>query len=100
MKRHRLHVAVVIIIAVFGLLAPILLASDTIEGRVMIVGSTKLTVMADGIHSFTVASRAKITRDGEKAKLEELQIGDYARVTAERSDHGPVAIAIDARSPY
>jgi len=72
------------------------------EGKVISVGDSKLTVLDrrdDDNDTFVVTAATKITRNGKPAKLNDIQPGDMASVTATSQDGMLVAKVITAASP-
>jgi hypothetical protein len=89
-----------LICLILGLGVSTALAMATYEGKVVLAGDAKLTVVeTDGDNvEFVVSKETKITRDGKPAKLSDLEPGDSVRVTAEMSRTKLVASVIEART--
>ncbi len=97
---HRRTSLLLAVVALSGCLAVLALAADKHEGKVVEAGKGKLTMTdMDGSnqHSHTVATNAKITRDGKTAKLDDLKKGDVINVTLGEQSGKPVATEIVAR---
>jgi hypothetical protein len=75
-------------------------ASDTHEGRVVTVGDHDISILdkQENTLRFMVAADAKITLDGKKAKLAEVDIGGRAIITTSIVGGKTVAVKIMARS--
>lgn len=97
---HRRTSLFMAAVALGGCLAVLALAADKHEGKVVEAGKGKLTMTdIDGSnqHSHTVATNAKITRDGKTARLDDLKKGDVINVTLGEQSGKPVATEIVAR---
>ena len=85
------------------ILSAVALADDEVhEGKVLSVGASSITVNdeKDGDNdTFAVTSDTKITMNGKPAKLNEIQAGDRAKITAMQKGDKLVAKEIAARSP-
>lgn len=98
---HRRTPRFLAVVALSSCLAVLALAADKHEGKVVETGKDKLTMTKmDGSnqHSHTVATNAKITRDGKTAKLDDLKKGDVITVTLGEQSGKQVAIEIEGRS--
>jgi hypothetical protein len=73
----------------------------SIKGTVEATGSGSITVKDDSESSQKIAvdSGAKITLDGKKCKLDDLQAGTSVEVETEIKGDKTVAVTITARSP-
>lgn len=83
--------------------ADFLVKEDTVQGTVIRVGDSKLTLVessSNAIERFKVASDASISRDGRNVKLEEIAFGDFALVAAKSNDNARIATVIVAVSPF
>ena len=98
MKRFK---AVIMTLAMF-ILAPVMLVAGMIEGTVMSTGQGSLFVVAKSGEHFEIAVPAttRIMRDGQSAKLEDLQAQDHVSVAASERGQERVATDIYARAPY
>lgn len=74
----------------------------TVEGRILSVGSLKLslTTLSSDPVSFNVDKNATITLNGNTATLHDLSMGDLATVRAQRMGKTLIATAIHARTPF
>lgn len=98
---HRRIPRILAVVALSGCLAVLALAADKHEGKVVETSKEKLTMTnMDGSnqHSHTVATNAKITRDGKTAKLGDLKKDDVITVTLGEQSGKQVATEIVARS--
>ena len=76
-------------------------AVETFEGKIMLVGSAELVILGkdDAANkTFAVNGGTKVMRDGQPAKMTDLQIGDIATVMAEQLETKLVAKSIIAIS--
>ena len=93
----------VIAVITLAILVPAVIARGTmIDGTVMSTSPGALLIVAKSGESveFVVPSGARIIRDGEPAKLEELQSRDHVSVAASENGQEQVATDIFARSPF
>lgn len=98
MKRFK---AIILMLAMF-VLAPALVAAGMIEGTVMSTSQGSMFVVAEsGEHlEISVPSTTRIMRDGQSAKLEDLQAQDHVSVAMSEKGQERVATDIFARTPY
>jgi hypothetical protein len=89
------------VMAILMFFATPLWALDTYQGKVALAGDGRLTIVGkDGDNTeFFVVQDTKITLDGKKAKLDDLDTGDIVTVTASLNDAKKlVASMIDGKS--
>jgi len=100
MKRLK-SISFGIALVMLMLLPAIVAAGTMIEGTVMSAGASSLFIVsANGEHmEIVVPANTRIMRNGESAKLDDLQKRDQVTVAAAESGEGRVATEIFARSP-
>jgi len=78
------------------------MAATMTEGTVMGTGPANLFVMTkSGEHiEFAVSTNTRIMRDGQPAKIDELQPRDHVSVAASEGNDSRVATEIIARTPF
>ncbi len=98
---YRMTPRILAIVTVIGCLTLLAVAAEKHDGKVVEVNNGKLTMTdMDGgnQHSHTLATNAKITRDGKMAKLDELKKGDLVTVTMGEQSGKQVATELVVRS--
>jgi hypothetical protein len=71
------------------------LAADTHEGKFVSIAGNKLVTKWDGVEqTHTLAAGAKVTRNGEAYKTEDLKRGNHLRITT-RQGEKHLAIGIE-----
>lgn len=96
----RLLSALWIALLAITLCASFARADDTAKGKVLKAGDAKITFTDSGNDEITwdVSESAKITRNGKKAGLSELEEGDVVEMTTAKKSDKTVVTAIVARS--
>jgi len=77
-------------------------ADESYDGEVMSTGEGTLMVQLtpdSDARQFKVSKEAKITKDGEKATLDKLAMGDQVTIAVTVKDSEEIASTIVARSP-
>src|SRR5262245_796335 len=100
MMNRVLPLFVAVLALVFWMGAPALADDKPHEGKVVRAGDGKLTMTdKDGKneHTHAVAADAKITIDGQVAKLDELKRDFEVKVTTEKRGERTVATKIEAK---
>lgn len=98
LKSRAIRLAMIMLV----MLPAWVLAASMTEGTVMGTGETNLFVMTkSGEHiEFAVPATTRIMRDGQAAKLEQIQPRDQVSVTAAGGNDSRVATEIVARTPF
>ncbi len=94
----RSKTIVVAITLLLSLAARTALAEDTYEGKIAEAAGTKLLVLSRSGETveFAISGDCKITRNGKKASVDDLVVGDSVKVEASRSGESLTAKSIDA----
>ena len=97
MKRHLSLLAAVLVLMWS---APIALAEEVHEGKVVSVANGKLTMTdKDGKneHSHMVPTDATITCDGQTCKLDDITKGSWVSITREKKGDAMVVTKVEAK---
>lgn len=81
-----------------ALMTTVLIAADSYEGKVLKAGDGKITFKdkSNEEKTFDVSEKAKITRNGKDATLDDIEDGDSVQITASKKNEKFIATAITA----